>query len=239
MMKVKTKPGKGIGKCHGIKGCGKPSTKRKFGLCPACLWEWMCTNDNGKVWRETQFLPRVKKKTEREVKKRNREQKEKTKIELMSSDKYRAKYVQPIINKIARQIDYGHPCIATGNFGKMNGGHYISVGANRTTCVNLHNIFIQSFESNHHRSGDTLKYQRGLREVFGQKYFDFIESLKGTPPINFTKQDFIELKERAKYVLETIEKDLKIRTPLERIRLRDWSNRRLTVYNDEQAYFFK
>ena len=70
-------------------------------------------------------------------------------FENMSSDGYRSKIIQPIINEIARLIDYGHGCICTGSKnGKMNAGHYISVGSNDTLRFHLENIWLQSMHSN-------------------------------------------------------------------------------------------
>ena len=52
---MKTKTCKGINKAKGVKGCGKESLNRKFGLCPSCLYEWATTNDPViKSDRETQ-----------------------------------------------------------------------------------------------------------------------------------------------------------------------------------------
>ncbi|QQO97092.1 recombination protein [Cellulophaga phage Nekkels_1] len=234
---IKSKPCKGQNKAFGADACGKdtPVEKRKYGLCQTCYFNWMMENESGKIHYETQFLPKVKSITRKEANK----EKQKKKVEIMTKDAYRSKVIQPMINKIARLIDYGHPCIATGNFGKENGGHYISVGANRTTALNLHNIFIQSFESNHHASGDTLKYQDGLRNIFGIDYFNYVDSLRQIPPIKFTKQDFIELKPKCREVLKVLEKDLRLRTPIERIELRNWANTQLGIYSKEFSCYQK
>jgi hypothetical protein len=50
---------------------------------------------------------------EREVKKKNAKEKKKMTIDIMSDDKYRSCVLQPVINEIARIIDFGQPCIAT------------------------------------------------------------------------------------------------------------------------------
>jgi len=165
------------------------------------------------------------------IKKAKTEKKENT-DDLMSCDKYRAKYVQPIINEIARLIDYGQPCIATGKYnGKMNGGHYHAVGSNRTLALNLHNIHIQSFESNHFKSGDNLLYKEGLIKTYGLDYFERIESLKQTKPIKLTKSELIEIKKLATQVRNNIKKeDLIIRSPENRILLREKINDFIGIY---------
>ena len=160
-----------------------------------------------------------------------KERKQKT-IELMSCDEYRSKYVQPIINEIARLIDYGQPCIATGKYeGKMNGGHYHAVGSNRTLALNLHNIHIQSFESNHFKSGDNLLYKEGLIKTYGLDYFERVEALKQVKPIKLTKEQLVEVKKLATEVRNKLKKEYSIiRTPDNRIHIREIVNHYLGIY---------
>src|SRR5690606_23978318 len=126
MIKHKEKPCKSIGRAKGFNSCGKPTLVRKYGMCMSCYSDWLLnTPEGGDVLNKAKITG--KKKVEKQQRKKSKEEKEKLKLRLISPDKYRAKYVQPLINKIARLIDYGNPCIATGNFeGKMAGGHYTS-----------------------------------------------------------------------------------------------------------------
>ena len=238
-MAIQQKPKicKGINNAKGF-GCGELSDKRTFGLCPVCKYQWATTTDKGKIWFETQIAFK-KKKNIKEDNKKSRDFKSKFKLDNMSADKYRSTYLQPVINKIARLIDFGHPCIATGNFGKMNGGHYISVGANRTICLNLHNIFIQSFASNHWKSGDPLKYQNGLIETFGTEYFDYINSLSQHKPLNLSKEDMMVIKDNALKICKELEQDEVVRTANERIQLRNQVNIALGIYDSRFCEFKK
>jgi len=165
------------------------------------------------------------------VKEKLKEKKEKT-IDLMSCDEYRSKYVQPIINEITRLIDYGQPCIATGKYnGKMNGGHYHAVGSNRTLALNLHNIHIQSFESNHFKSGDNLLYKEGLIKTYGLDYFERIEALKQTKPIKLTKSELIEIKKIASEIRNELKKNqYQSYPPEKRIEMREYINQRIGIY---------
>ena len=105
----------------------------------------------------------------------SKEKKKKT-IELLSKDGYREKYIQPLINEIARIIDKDQPCIASGvTSGKMAGGHYHSVGHNRTLALNLHNVHQQAFHSNGPQGGQHIKYRHGLIRVYGERYTEFID----------------------------------------------------------------
>lgn len=170
-------------------------------------------------------------------KKKRAEEKKQMSIDIMSDDKYRSKILQPVFNEIARLIDFGQPCIATENYGKENGGHYISVGANRTICLNLHNIHIQSFESNHWKSGDTIKYQSGIRRVYGENYLEFMDGLQKHLPIQLRKKEMIELYEVACKIRNKLRKNTAIRTPKQRIELRNQINLELGIYQEEFCVF--
>lgn len=239
---------KGTGKAKGH-GCGVElpytekngikSYKATYGLgrdC-RCYSTWLATSDEGaKVLAKARGVAKVKvkKKADREERKRM----SKMKIDSMSPDQYRAKYVQPIINKIARQIDYGNPCVPTGNYeGKMAGGHFTSVGANRTICMNLHNIFIQSFHSNSWKGGDDKRYRASLIRIFGQDYLEFIEGLNSHRPIKLSKQELIEIKEKAQKISLHLEKNLQVLDPEQRIELRNIINEELGIYEKEYCVY--
>ncbi len=170
-MQVKPKICKGTNKAIGH-GCGESKYIHRFGLCSKCFGTWLYSTDSGNELLEKSTM-KGKKIVEQKEKKEWEQRKEKN----LTPDKYRSKTLQPNINKIARLIDFGNPCIATGNYGKMNGGHRISVGSNRTTALNLHNIFIQSYQSNKFKGGDNIKYDIGLEKAFGIEYLDYIKAI--------------------------------------------------------------
>ena len=223
---------KGINKAHGFQGCGKMSFYRLHGLCPSCQWDWMQNDERGKIYYAKVFSSKVKKATE----KRNRLDTKEKKVKLLSNDEYRAKHVQPILNAIAREIDFGQPCIASDTFGKMAGGHYYSVGSNRTTALNLHNIHIQSFHSNSWKGGDEIRYRQGIVKIYGNEYIDFMEALKQTPALHLGKTDLMEIRLKAKNALKHIER-IK-RRPEDRIALRNEINQVLGIYPDKFSQFY-
>jgi hypothetical protein len=155
----------------------------------------------------------------------------------MSNDDYRSKILQPNINKIARLIDYGCTCIASDKFGKMSGGHRISVGANRSTALNLHNIHIQSFASNSWKGGDNLKYDIGIKERYGIEYLEFLNSLHQTPKLGLIKSALIEINEIALRICLHLSKNEIQRTPQERIELRNKHNIELGIYSEQFIIF--
>ena len=198
----------------------------------------VCENIDCKTQYAMSVVEKQKIATDKKKKSDDRKYKTDKNIELMSSDKYRAKILQPAINEIARLIDFGQACIATGSFeGKMAGGHFIAVAANRTICLNLHNIFIQSFHSNSWKGGDNLRYREGIRNTFGQEYLDFMEGLQRHPKIGLSKNDMIEIYENACKIRLKLRKNEKLRSPKERIELRNQINLELGIYQEEYCIF--
>ena len=235
-MLQKNKKCKGIGKAFGFEGCGNLTLNRKFGLCMNCYPDFILNDERGKIIMQKSMITAKKTVNKEQIKKQN-EERQKTKIELMSPDKYRAEHLQPIINEIARIIDFGQSCIATGNYGKMNGGHYVSVGANRTTALNLHNIHIQSFESNHHKSGDPIKYRLGLIERYGNDYFEYVQYIQQHKALHLTKGDMIAIALKAAFIRNELKRNEEQKTPYERIELRNQINLRLGIYDPQFCEF--
>ena len=231
-MQTKPKPCKAIGKALGFNSCGKITPFRKFGLCMSCYPKFIMETEAGKLIMQKAIL-KVQKPRLEETKSNNK----KLRIEIMSNDEYRKTYIQPVINKIARLIDFGQPCIATKRYGKMAGGHFYSVGSNRTTALNLHNIHIQNFESNGMSGGDPLLYIDGLKDTYGNDYFDFVTSLKKTPILKLKKSEMIEIYSRAKIIVLKLQKDLKELTPTERINARNEFNTFLNIYEEDYCIF--
>lgn len=200
--------------------------------------EVVCSEYNCRVEFALQVVAKNKANKEKEQKRKNTEEKKRMNIDIMSTDKYRSKILQPVINEIARLVDFGQACIATEKYeGKMAGGHFVAVGANRTICLNLHNIFIQSFHSNSWKGGDNLKYREGIKRVFGIEYLNFMENLQSHPKLGLTKGQMIEIHENACKIRSKLRKNEKIRSPKERIELRNQINIELGIYQEEYCIF--
>lgn len=161
-------------------------------------------------------------------------------IDLESLSGIKSKYIQPKINELVRIIDNGHPCIATGNFGKANAGHFYHAGGHSQIRFNLHNIHIQSFESNHFKSGDALNYIKGIKQTYGEQYFNFMDNLTNTPPDFNSKAFYLNLSSK---VLPEVKKWLKteingkIQDSENRIRLRNEVNLLLGIYENEYSVY--
>ncbi len=139
--------------------------------------------------------------------------------------------LQREINHIARLIDYGQPCIATGSYnGKKNGGHFIAVGANDTIRFNLHNIHMQSEHSNGFKGGDNMRYSDGIEQIYGLDYLERMRALKRTKTINLSFADYKPLIKIARQIVKELKENPEVRTPLERIELREICNKRIGIY---------
>lgn len=201
----------------------KPPKPKK---CRECKAEFMPHNSTAVVCGYACAIVQLKKKAIAKAVKEKRDWYSEN-----ATPEIKKKELQPLINKIARLVDYGQPCIATGSFeGKQNGGHYISVGSNATIRFNLHNIHVQSEHSNSFKSGDTIRYQDGIVKVYGQDYLDYMNGLKGTPVLKLTKEQINEAIVVCKAIIKELESDLIVRTPRERIELRQKLNERIGFY---------
>ena len=179
----------------------------------------------------------VEKERERKEKKEANDwnsRKAEMKFDNISSDGYRAKIIQPLINEIARFIDYGQPCIATGRYdGKMSGGHLVSVGSNRASSLNLHNIHIQCFESNSFKSGDEANYRLGIIKIYGKEYFEFIDDLRHIKNKLPSKYTLSELKPIISQINKDLKRNLIKLTAKERIEKRNEYNSMIGIYLNE------
>ena len=223
-IKIKEKNCKGLNKAKGY-GCGELSLYRTYGLCQNCYHDWLRNTPEGQEKLYKQAISYVK-----EIRKDKKAEKQRKKVEILSVDNYRKAYIQPKINKAIRLIDYGCPCIATGAIdGKFDAGHRISVGSNRTIALNAHNIFIQSVHSNRHKHGDSRRFDEGLKNTFGEEYFDFVCSLKSIQPLKLGKSRLIEINQILIDFLKELEP--KKRNKVERIMMRDELNKTLSIYS--------
>ncbi len=140
------------------------------------------------------------------------------------------KKLQLKVQEIARLIDYGQPCIARGIRGQMHGGHVFSKGAHGNMKYNLHNIFSQSAQSNHFQSDDRLMHD-GVKNTFGYDYYNFIIELNQTPITKHTNEDYHTYYVRSCEFANYLKKDLKICTTEQRIRLRNFANMYIKIYD--------
>ena len=137
--------------------------------------------------------------------------------------------LQKEINQIVRLID-GKFRIDGARTGKIDAGHYVARGSNATIRYNLHNIHNQSVHSNRWKSGDTIKYQDGLKKTYGLEYFEMVESLRQTPPIKLSIETIREKISIAKAIVRELKELANNYDAKERIELRNELNMRIGIY---------
>jgi len=105
-------------------------------------------------------------------------------------------------NAYIRARDAGLPCISCGRPIPVDdycAGHYIPAGNNSLLRFDEHNVNGQhNTDCNKHRSGDQVRYRKGLLAKYGEATVDRLESTTGT--IKRTAADYkaIELQYRDK-----------------------------------------
>jgi hypothetical protein len=212
--------------------CGESKYIFRYGLCKKCFGTWVHSTEAGGEYLKKVTIPQAKK----DVRIQDKKNTQKRKIELLSKDAYRKIYLQDVINEIVRIIDKNEPCIANPNASGSDAGHFISVGSNRQTALNLHNIHLQSRNSNGYNGGEYLKYYKGLIKKYGQQYADFCETLRQSK-VRHSKIDYIEAFAKAKEFRLILKKKDLVYTAYHRIQLRNQANQFIGLYEIEFANF--
>lgn len=141
------------------------------------------------------------------------------------------KKLQTEINSIIREIDKGHACIATNSLnGKANAGHYFSIGSNPTLRFHLENIWLQSEHSNSWKSGDTIKYQQGIVNLYGKDYLEHMNSLQQIKPLKLSISDIENKIPIARSILKWLKLQDRKFTTQERLELRKKYNLEIGIY---------
>jgi len=162
-----------------------------------------------------------------------RQKKARMKEAIKSLSSYK-KDLQILVNEIARRIDHDQECISCGTKeGKVNGGHFHSVGSNPALRFNLLNIFRQCERCNSYLSANILNYEKGLDETFGEsvKYEIKYKLAILSPELKATKEELKEAIKNAREAVKTLIKEEKRLSTRERIELRREINKKLGLYD--------
>lgn len=172
---------------------------------------------------------------ERKENKEGKERRKRIKVmkeKIMTLSDYQ-KMLQPLVNHIARLIDHGQPCISCGKTtGKPQGGHYHSTNDQPSVRFNLHVIHLQDFKCNVWDSANITGYNKGLIEVYGNEYKEYVECgvVKEYPTINLSIPELKDAIKTAREIVKSMKEENKVRTPKERIRMRRVLNRLIGIY---------
>lgn len=143
------------------------------------------------------------------------------------------KELQDEMNKIARLIDYGNVCMSCQRYPKKTfGAHFRSVGGHSSIRYNLNNIYLGCFSCNGKKGGNVHGYDSGLQNTFGKDWWEYLKNglLQDYSYLGLKKEDYPPLIKEARKIARELEKDLKVRTPDERLKKRTEYNERLGIY---------
>ena len=161
--------------------------------------------------------------------------KQEAKIRLKTLSTYK-KDLQVEINKLIRLIDEGCNCISCGTIkGKVNAGHYYSVGARPSLRFNLMNIYNQCEHCNTHLSGNLIEYRANLVSLIGECHLGFLYDLnlmyKDLKLMQHEIYEAVIIAKKLNKEMQIANKSDKLpRTLEQRIELRKQFNNQINIY---------
>jgi len=178
------------------------------------------------------FNEYVKELNEKKKAKQWQKEKKEIKEKLKTKTDYEKELEAPV-NKIAILIDKGSGCISCNSHKSPQGGHYRSVGSNKTLRYNLHNIHLQDYYCNVEKSANIIEYDNGLIERYGKEYWEYVkfELTRKYKLIDLTINDLKEKTQIARQIVKYLETENKTYNAKERIELRNKFNKMIGIYN--------
>jgi len=187
-MEVKEKICKGINKARMVKGCGKLTLYRTFGLCSSCLSDFLFNSDAGKVVFNKINL-KVKSDTAKAFKSDLREK-------LKTIGEYKAD-ARKSFQKWIRLRDSDKSCIScnSSTADTFDGGHFYKAEVYSGLIFNENNCHKQCRKCNRFMNGNELNFRKGLIARYG---IDYVTNLDNICDINrvykYTKEELIAKK---------------------------------------------
>ncbi len=167
-MEIKAKPCKGIGKGKGVKGCGKITPYRKYGLCSSCLTDFLLNTDAGKIIVDKARFKASKPRRELEQAQAYRKEEDSIKRLKNTAEKWVHKYI--------RERDKHLPCISEGiHTNDKEAGHFHSKNKFEGLRYDYDNIHGQSVQGNRFKEGNVEAYRINLVNRIGKYRVDELD----------------------------------------------------------------
>lgn len=183
---------------------------------------------------------REKDRKQRKKKARDHTKQLKSKLDNMKRLPELKKELQPLINHIARLIDWGTPCMMCGEHIKnfAHGCHYHTTRAHDQIRFNLHNIHHGDFGCNNAMGGNIQGYDQRLIEVYSKEYWEYVkfQLIHDYPYCGLRKEDIEPLKKEARKIIKELKTIGMSYTVQMRVKLRTKYNERLGVYLNNIKY---
>lgn len=160
-MNAKAKPCKGTSAVS-VKGCGKSTLFRKYGLCQSCLKDWYLNTEDGQEKLKKATLKATQER--RELEQAERRQKELSSLQRLKTN------VTNVVHKYIRLRDKGKPCISCGCDWRddFQAGHLYKAELYSSLKYNDLNIHGQCQGCNLYRDGNESAYHDWLPDRIGQ-----------------------------------------------------------------------
>lgn len=187
-MKNKEKPCKGIGKAKSVKGCGKITLYRKYGLCSTCLTDFYRGTDAGKLL--------VLKAYQKASKPRKEFEKAKAKRKDENDIKRLKKLAEQWVHRYVRERDKNLPCISSlvPYRSDFQAGHLYPKGKFEGLRFDLDNINNQSVGDNIFKEGNVEAYRINLINRIGKERVDELDKKAAYWKANPKRWEVDELK---------------------------------------------
>lgn len=199
----------------------------------------VCEKENCRTLAIAEACEKAKKQHERERKNKSKAMVSdaKCKLNKMKQLPELKKELQPLINHIARLIDWGLPCMMHGDYfqGNPHGCHYHSTRSQDSIRFNLHNIHQGCYSCNKGKGGNINGYDEQLISVYGKQYWEYVKFgiVRTYQYCGLRKTDIEALKVAARKIIKELLADSKTYTTVERLALREKYNKRLGIYLKE------
>ena len=206
-MKATKKKCKGNYRVDNFKGCGSESYKLKYGLCPSCLYEWMTTTENGKIYYSKSFL----KQTEKVDKKRKRQEKREFDVSgaMRLADNYFSRFI-----RVLHSLHGYCTCYTCGKdhpIKEVDNGHYMK-REHKATRYHENNCRPQckicNGDTKH--NGKQAEFRVGLSYEIGEEEVVEIERLSRTT-INASSKFYRDIADEYRLKLNELQKKLKVK----------------------------
>ena len=146
------------------------------------------------------------------------------------------KDLQTEINKIARLIDRGHPCMMcdNNNMKRINGCHYHSVGSSPALRFNLINVWAGCHKCNVELGGNIPGFDIQLMDTYGRDFWESIKFnlVKDHPYLGLNISEVQDKIKIARVIVKELSKMDVILSNDNRIAFRKKYNKRLGIYDN-------
>lgn len=191
-----------MGKANGFTGCAKPTQYRTFGLCASCYYEFLTTDERGKIIYAKSFLPKVSKKTEQRKSYETKVAREK----LKTLGQYESE-AKTAFQKYIRTRDTELGCISCDNSKTdlWDGGHWKKAEIYSGLIFDERNCHKQCRKCNRYLSGNESEYRLRLVNRFGEDWVNKLEAdANETRQRKYTKEELIDIKKHYKQKIKSL-----------------------------------